>query len=384
MTRFYKFFLVGICTLLFAAPVWAQAPQGIAYQAIARNSGGAVIASQNIALRFSVRSATASGTIVYSETQTATTNALGLFSLFVGKGSPVSGSFSSIDWPAASKFLQVEMDAAGGSAFIDMGTQQMMSVPYALYADKAGNGLGMATKTQTLYFNGTKWDSTSNFTNDPAAGKINARGTFSITSDTSLTDSRYAFQIEMAKPVMLSRMTQAQIDALSPVEGMEVFNTTSHKKQVYAMLTNNADILNEIYTGTESGTFFGPRIQYFTPPISGRVVAIDILVKDAGPFFPYLDFTANSIAGSSFQTINFPNPLTSFTWVTILFNSPLTVMAGSQASFSFGGAGVNYKSFATNSFYPNGSGCCFNGADYLLFRIHIQPTAGTYGWQNLN
>jgi hypothetical protein len=383
MTRFYKFFLVGICTLLFAAPVWAQAPQGIAYQAIARNSGGAVIASQNIALRFSVRSATASGTIVYSETQTAITNALGLFSLFIGKGSPVSGSFSSVDWAAAPKFLQVEMDAAGGSAYIDMGTQQMMSVPYALYADKAGNGLGSATKTQTLYFNGTKWDSTSNFTNDPAAGKINARGTFSITSDTSLTDSRYALQIEMAKPVMLSRMTQAQIEALSPVEGMEVFNTTSHKKQVYAMLTNNADILNEIYTGTESGPF-GSRIQNFTPPISGQLVAIDILVKDAGAYVPYLDCSASSNTGNSFQRVNIPNALTSFTWVTILFGSPLSVTAGSQASFSFSGLGADFRSFATNSFYPNGSGCCFPGANDLLFRIHIQPTAGSYGWQNLN
>ena len=383
MYQLTKIYLVITAIFLYSG-IFAQSPQGISYQAIARNSAGTVIPNQNISLRFSIHDADANGTIVYSETQSATTNALGLFSLFIGKGTPVTGMFSETAWAEATKFLQVEMDAMGGTAYMDMGTQQMMSVPYSIYADKAGNGTGAGSFGQTLYYNGSKWDSTSIITNDPAGGKTNVKGTLILSNDATAADDRYSIQIETAKPMMFPRMTQSQIDALSPIEGMTAFNSDTHKMQVYAMLTNNADILNEIYTGTSSEGMMWP-MQNFTAPISGQVVAIDIMIKDnPGWSFPFLDFSASSSTGNTWQSINIPNPLVDFTWVTVLLSSPLPVVAGSQASFNFMGPGADSRTFATNSFYPNGSGCCFPGADDLLFRIHIQPTPGSYGWQNLN
>ncbi len=144
----------------------AQPPQSIAYQAVARNSSGNLIASQTVSLRFSIHNATASGVVVYSETQTATTNALGLFSAEVGQGSAVTGTFPAIAWGAGAKFLQVEMDAAGGTSYIDMGTTKLSSVPYALHAGNgvpAGNVLG-----QMLYWNGTAWISVAPGTNGQA------------------------------------------------------------------------------------------------------------------------------------------------------------------------------------------------------------------------
>jgi len=136
-----KIYILAI--LLFAIlNVKAQVPQSIPYQAVARDNGGHLIANQNIALRFSIHDATSGGTIVYQETQSATTNALGLFSVNIGTGTVVSGTFSSINWGTNSKFTQVEMDATGGNNYVDMGTQQMMSVPYALYALTSGNGGG--------------------------------------------------------------------------------------------------------------------------------------------------------------------------------------------------------------------------------------------------
>ena len=118
-------------------PLNAQTPQGIPYQAIARNSGGATINNQGIAIRFTIHDITSAGTILYQERQITTTNALGLFSLTIGQGTVLSGTFSTINWGTNSKFLQVEFDQNGGTAYVDMGTQQMMSVPYALYAEKS-------------------------------------------------------------------------------------------------------------------------------------------------------------------------------------------------------------------------------------------------------
>ncbi|MCF8450911.1 MAG: hypothetical protein K9G49_13645, partial [Taibaiella sp.] len=123
-----------LLTCCFAVRSYAQAPQGIPYQASARNSGGAVLASTSISVRFTIRESISTGTITYRETHTATTSTDGIFSLTVGQGTAVTGTFSNIDWGTNAKFMQVELDPAGGSSYIDMGTQQMWSVPYALSA----------------------------------------------------------------------------------------------------------------------------------------------------------------------------------------------------------------------------------------------------------
>ena len=112
----------------------AQAPQGIPYQAIARNASGVAIASTAVKVRFSIRDSIATGAIKYQETHNRTTSALGLFSVNVGMGTVVSGTFSGINWGKNAKFLQVEMDPAGGTTYTDLGTTQMMSVPYALFS----------------------------------------------------------------------------------------------------------------------------------------------------------------------------------------------------------------------------------------------------------
>jgi uncharacterized protein (TIGR02145 family) len=123
-------------SLLFFATfsLVAQTPQGIPYQAVARNTSGVPLSNQDIKIRFSIRDSILSGPIVYRETHATTTTALGLFSLNVGMGTPVTGTFTGINWGKNAKFLQVEMDPTGGNSFNDLGTQQMMSVPYAISA----------------------------------------------------------------------------------------------------------------------------------------------------------------------------------------------------------------------------------------------------------
>lgn len=113
----------------------AQAPpQAMNYQAIARDATGNALQNKQINLRFTVDDGTNPGTPQYQETDSATTNQFGLFTCAIGQGVVVSGSFTAITWATGNKYLQVELDATGGNIFVNMGSSQLLSVPYALYA----------------------------------------------------------------------------------------------------------------------------------------------------------------------------------------------------------------------------------------------------------
>jgi large repetitive protein len=128
--RFHTFLLSALLCGVLAA----QVPQAFDFQAVARDASGNVLSAQPVSVRLSVHSGTAGGVIVYQETHAVTTNAFGLFSVAVGQGSTVQGVFADVSWGSASHYLQVELDASGGSNYMDMGTTQLLSVPYALHA----------------------------------------------------------------------------------------------------------------------------------------------------------------------------------------------------------------------------------------------------------
>ena len=111
------------------------AQTGINYQGAATDSDGAKLVDQNISLRISVLQGGVDGTTSYSETHNTTTDQFGLFNVVIGQGEVVSGTFDSISWGADAHFLKVELDASGGSDYSLVSTTQMMSVPYALYAE---------------------------------------------------------------------------------------------------------------------------------------------------------------------------------------------------------------------------------------------------------
>ena len=111
---------------------------GIPYQAEVRNENGEVLANTNENIRFTLHELTANGTASYQETHALTTNELGLFAATIGAGTAVQGTFASINWAQTTKFLQVEVDT--GNGWITMGNQQLMSVPYAMYAANGPQG----------------------------------------------------------------------------------------------------------------------------------------------------------------------------------------------------------------------------------------------------
>ncbi len=114
---------------------FAQSPDLFSYQAVVRDNAGNAVASSSVSLRFSILQTTATGIAQYVETHNPTTDANGLVSLMIGGGTVTSGTFASIDWANDKFFLKVELDPAGGSSYSNMGTTQLISVPYAKHAE---------------------------------------------------------------------------------------------------------------------------------------------------------------------------------------------------------------------------------------------------------
>lgn len=135
-----KLSTLAIAFLLTIAS-FAQAPELINYQGVARDNTGTILANQAIGLRISVLQTTSTGTAVYTETHTVTTNQFGLFNIQVGSGTIVTGTVAGISWGTDLYFIKVEMDPAGGSSYVAMGTAQLISVPYALYSKQSGSSL---------------------------------------------------------------------------------------------------------------------------------------------------------------------------------------------------------------------------------------------------
>ncbi len=129
-----------LAAVLLTASVFAQSPEKMSYQAVIRNSSDALVTNTQIGLEVNIRQGTTSGTVVYTETQTPTTNANGLVSIEIGGGS----GFNTIDWANGPYFIETKTDPAGGTNYTITGTSQLLSVPYALNAKTADNGITTA------------------------------------------------------------------------------------------------------------------------------------------------------------------------------------------------------------------------------------------------
>jgi len=125
--------------ILTLTAVFAQAPQKFSYQAVVRNANNQLMVNTNVGVRVSVMQGSIFGASEYVETHNVLTNANGLLTLEVGDGTALQGSMSDINWGNGPYFLKTEMDPNGGTNYSITSTQQLLSVPYALYAAEAGN-----------------------------------------------------------------------------------------------------------------------------------------------------------------------------------------------------------------------------------------------------
>jgi hypothetical protein len=133
----------------------------MSYQAVIRNASGTLVVSQAVGMQISILPGSETGTPVYVETHTPTTNSNGLVTLEIGGGTAITGTFEGIDWSTGIYFIKTETDPAGGTDYTITGTSQLLSVPYALYADSSGNefsGSYNDLTDQPALFDGT-WNS---------------------------------------------------------------------------------------------------------------------------------------------------------------------------------------------------------------------------------
>lgn len=142
MKNFYFSTLTyALLILLFVAGlgqgVQAQAPSSFKYQTVVRDAMGQVVANQAVRFRIQILEGTIMGVPRYIETHAVTTNDFGLVSMNIGEGTVFAGTWGAIDWDGKEQFLRIDLDVNGGTSYINMGTSQMVSVPYALHANTA-------------------------------------------------------------------------------------------------------------------------------------------------------------------------------------------------------------------------------------------------------
>jgi uncharacterized protein (TIGR02145 family) len=146
MKRIFTF----LAAVLLTASVFAQSPEKMSYQAVVRDASDNLVTNQAVGMQISILLGSASGTPVYTETQSPQTNTNGLVSLEIGAGTSAD-DFSTIDWSADTYFIKTETDPAGGTSYTIIGTSQLMSVPYALHSKTAETVTGGITETDPVY-----------------------------------------------------------------------------------------------------------------------------------------------------------------------------------------------------------------------------------------
>ncbi len=138
-----KKLILTIAILIIGLSTFAQTPTSFQYQAVLRDATGQVLANQQVEIGIAILQGSASGTEVFSENHSVTTNNFGLANLQIGSVNPAG--METIDWSAGPYFIQISVDGT------IMGTSQLLSVPYALHAKVAETVTGGITETDPVY-----------------------------------------------------------------------------------------------------------------------------------------------------------------------------------------------------------------------------------------
>ena len=260
-----------------------QAQQGIYYQAVARSTDGTPLINRAINVKFLIHDTTATGKVVYSEKHNVTTDILGMFSVVVGQGTVLSGTFSSINWGVSAKFVQQDLDTSGtATQFFTVGTQQLMSVPYALYAY---NGLPNGKfNGDMLVWNGSKWDSIpkgqtgqvlaidnagsprwSGYANTSNFYGISTYSVYNITDSIAYTGGKYNFYNASGQPVIAQGVCWSTNN--NPTVALSTKTIDSAIGNFDSKLTGLAPKTTyyvRAYCTTSAGTTYGNEISFTT------------------------------------------------------------------------------------------------------------------------
>lgn len=148
-----KILYLSCCLLWISQLLYSQAPQAFNYQAVVRNKTGEVLKAQPLNIQISILSDNAQGPVVYQETHTTTTSDAGTISLQIGKGTSLQGKFEEINW-ASGKDYFLNTTFTLNNETITLGAVQILSVPYALYAQRSGEKHNLILKDGKLSIEG--------------------------------------------------------------------------------------------------------------------------------------------------------------------------------------------------------------------------------------
>lgn len=239
-----------ILSIALATNTFAQTPEGINYQAVVRDALGATITNSPVGLKLSLLQTSSTGPAVYEESFSTFSNDFGLVNVVFGGGTVISGSFSAVDWSLGPYYIQVAADPAGGTNYSVLGTQQLMSVPYALYAKSTGNTFSgdyndlinqpaIPTMTSELV-------NDSGFItnpNDADADPTNELQSLSVTGSTLTISGGNTVDLSGVSP----QLTEAQVDAYVANNGYltsEVDGSNTNELQTLSVSGNTITLSN--------------------------------------------------------------------------------------------------------------------------------------------
>lgn len=185
-----KFIPILAACVFLTLNTFAQSPDAFKYQTVVRDGSFNFIGNQVVGMQMTILQGTPSGTIVYQETFSPVTNAVGLVNLEIGSGSPVSGVLANVNWNDGPYYLRTELDPTGGSSYNEMGTSQLLSVPYSLYSKS------------TAFADSADYNSLSNKPTTITAAQVakidsitvtSAVNLDQITSDVAINNSKVSF-----------------------------------------------------------------------------------------------------------------------------------------------------------------------------------------------
>jgi len=230
-----------LATVLFTATAWAQSPEKMSYQAVIRNSSDQLVTDTQVGMQISILQGSASGTEVYVETQTPTTNANGLISIEIGNGTLVSGDFTTIDWANGLYFIKTETDPTGGTNYTITGTNQLLSVPYALHA-KTVNGI-----TST---NITDWNTAFGWGDHSTVGYFAAGGEAGGTDRTlgNTDDYSLGFKTNDVTRLFIKNNGYVGIGTTNPNAPLHI--TTTGNYIAHALTSGTSDLIFNVVPGS--------------------------------------------------------------------------------------------------------------------------------------
>jgi len=260
--------------IIFTSSVLAQAPNLISYQAVLRNSSGTLITNATVGMRISILHNSATGTPVYVELQNPVTNANGLVSLKIGSGAVVSGSISGIDWSNGTYFVKTETDPTGSVSYTITGTEQLLSVPYALYSAHSKNiaGSGISVSGDTI--KNTAPDKTVSITGTGVATVTGTYPHFTINANVAPALPKFISNVNL---VQLNSVTVPQTSSFSTLDispyvpvgatnAILYVNASSQQNSIYLDFRKDVSSVS-IYSGTSGHTLmiYNNQIQRIVP-----------------------------------------------------------------------------------------------------------------------